>query len=189
MTIQQRGYTIVEIIIVLALIGILVALAMAQFNNSQADARDKQLESQAKAVARGLEEYYRTGNPTYGIEPGKYPSTNEVRHASGENVADVGTQVTGGYLDTWLSGARLEAMAKLRVITTAGKTPENDPNIRSSTPVGAITYEPLIFTPASGSDPDRFSFCTTKAALCSRFNIYYRTEKDGLIHTIRSERQ
>ena len=185
----RRGFTIVEIIIVLMLIAILLALAMVQFGRSQVDARDNALKAHAETIARGLEEYYRTGNSAYAIAPGKYPSTDEVRHAFGDNVTDVGAQVAGGYRDTWLGGARLEATAKLRLITTSGQTPENTTNVQHSTPVGAITYEPLVFTPASGGDPDRFTFCTTKATACSRFNIYYRTEKDNTVHTIRSEHQ
>ena len=43
--------------------------------------------------------------------------------------------------------------------------------------------------PSGMGDPDQFSFCTTKAAMCNRFNLYYRTEKDNAIHTIRSEHQ
>lgn len=185
----RRGFTIIEIVIVLALMGILFTFAIAQLSSTQMSARDNALRAYAETIARGLEEYYRTGNTAYSISPGKYPSTNEFRHASGENIADVGTQYSGGYLDTWLSGARLEATSKLRLITTSGQTPENATNISTSTPTGVVTYEPLIFTPGSGGDPDQFSFCTTKAAMCNRFNLYYRTEKDNAIHTIRSEHQ
>ena len=181
----RRGFTIVEIAIILALIGILLALAMAQLSNTQVQARDDTIKKDAEAIARGLENYYRTGNATYSIAIGKYPSTDEFRHASGENVTDVGAQLSGGYLDTWLTGVRLPSTSKLQLINTGG-SPENATNISNSTPVGVITYEPLIYNAASGGS---YAFCTTKAQTCDRFNLYYRTEADDVMHTIRSEHQ
>lgn len=189
MTSARRGFTIIEIIIVLALIGILMTLAVAQLSSSQTAARDDALKKHAETIARGLEDYYRVGNTNYSILPGKYPSADEFKHASGENISDVGAQYTGGYLDTWLNGARLESTSKLRLITMTGQSPENTTNISDSTPIGVVTYEPLMFMPAGGGDPDQFAFCVTKANECSRFNLYYRTELDGVVHTIRSEHQ
>lgn len=189
MTHARRGFTVVEIIVVIVLMGILLALAMTRLSGTQVAARDDALKKEAESVTRSLEEYYKTGNPNYSIPPGSYPSTDEFRHASGENVPAIGAQVTGGYLDTWLDGVRLPVTSKLRLITMSGQTPENSTNISNSTPAGVITYEPLVFTPASGPDPDRFTFCTSKTALCNKFNIYYRNEQNNIVHVIKSERQ
>lgn len=186
MTHVHRGFSIIEIIIVVVLIGILLALAVARLSSTQVSARDDAIKKDAETIARGLEAYYRSGNPTYTIAAGKYPSTDEFRHASGENITAVGTQVNGGYLDTWLQGVRLPSASKLQLITTSGQTPEDATNISNSTPVGVITYEPLLYSTAGGGS---FVFCTTKAQLCNRFNLYYRTEIDNVVHTIGSEHQ
>ena len=186
---HHRGFTVVEILVVIVLIGILLALALARLGSSQVGSRDDALKKDAESIARGLEDYYKSGNSTYSLAPGRYPSTDEFRHASGENIPSIGAQVTGGYLDTWLSGIRLATTSKLRLITTAGQTPENTTNINNSTPVGVITYEPLKFEPANGTDPDRFSFCTTKTDECVKYNLYYRNEANDVVYTIRSEHQ
>lgn len=185
----RRGFTIVEMLVIIVLIGILLALAAARLSTTQVATRDDTLKKDAETIARGLEQYYKTGNSAYSIPAGRYPSADEFRHASGEDITSIGARVNGGYLDTWLSGARLASTSKLRLITMSGQNPENTSNINSSTPAGVITYEPLKYVPASGGDPDRFLFCTSKDDICTRFNIYYRTETDNVVRTIRSERQ
>jgi prepilin-type N-terminal cleavage/methylation domain-containing protein len=189
MTHARRGFTVVEIIVVIVLMGILLALAMTRLGGTQVAARDDAIKKEAESVARGLEEYYKVGNPNYSVAAGSYPSTDEFRHASGENVPAIGTQVTGGYLDSWLEGVRLPVASKIRLITMSGQTPENSTNINNSTPAGVITYEPLVFTPASGPDPDRFTFCTSKTSQCNKFNIYYRNEQSDIVRIIKSEKQ
>lgn len=189
MTHDRRGFTVVEIIVVIVLIGILLALAMARLGDTQVAARDDALKKEAESIARGLENYYKTGNPNYSISPGAYPSADEFLHASGDDVPSIGPQVTGGYLDSWLEGVRLPVISKLQLITMSGQTPENSTNINNSTPAGVITYEPLVYAEASGPDPDRFIFCTTKSQACSKFNIYYRNEQNNIVRVIRSVRQ
>lgn len=178
----RLGFTIIEIAIVITLMGILLALAMVRLSSSQVDARDDALRKDAQALSRSLEDYYRTGNSTYAIAAGKYPSSDEFRHAKGENIPAIGPQVANGYLDTWLKGVRLSTTSRMQLITMAG-VPENATNISNSTPTGVITYEPLRY------DGSSWVFCTGKADLCTRYNLYYRTEADTLIQTIRSERQ
>ena len=184
----RRGFTIIEIVIIIALMGILLVMVAAQFRSSQASARDDALRADAEIIARGLEDYYRTGYRGYSStqKAGSYPSGDELRHASGENVIAVGPQVSGGYLNGWLNGARIASTSKLRLITTSGQSPENTTNISASTPVGIVTYEPLIYNPAGTGS---YNFCTTVTQRCTRFNLYYRSEVDNTIHTIRSEHQ
>lgn len=189
MTQRARGFTVVEVLVVLVLIGILLALALVKLSSSQVGARDDTTRMNAETIARGIEEYFKLGNPNYSIASGRYPSVDEFRHAAGEDVPSIGSQVTGGYLDTWLSGAKLPTTSKLRIITTTGQQPENSVNISDSTPAEVVTYEPLMFVPAGGGNPDRFDFCMTKTDECVKFNIYYRSESDNAIHTIRSEHQ
>lgn len=184
----RRGFTIIEIMVVIAVIGILLALAFAGYRSTQPAARDSGLKADAEAIARGLENYYKTGNPTYSIPAGKYPSVNELLHAQGQVVADVGPQVVGGYLGSWLSGVNSSSINRLKSVDTTKSvgTPDSSSIVSAYIQTGQIIYEPLIFTPGS---PDSFAFCTTKASLCTNFNLYYKTEVDGAMHVIRSEHQ
>lgn len=53
-----RGFTIIELLVVVSVIGILATIVLIGFNRYQADTRDSQRSSQATILAEGLEKYY-----------------------------------------------------------------------------------------------------------------------------------
>lgn len=59
------GYTIVELLIVIVVIGLLATLVVVAFSGVQARARDSQREANIRSVAKALEAYY--------VEKGSYP--------------------------------------------------------------------------------------------------------------------
>ena len=63
----QKGFTIVELLIVIVVIGILAALVLNTFNGVQAKARDTERKTDMKAVQSQLEAYYadKGGYPQY----------------------------------------------------------------------------------------------------------------------------
>jgi prepilin-type N-terminal cleavage/methylation domain-containing protein len=54
----NRGFTIVELLIVIVVIGILAALVIIQFTNIQARARDTEKKSDMRSIQSKLAEYY-----------------------------------------------------------------------------------------------------------------------------------
>lgn len=64
---QQRGFTIVELLIVIVVIGILAAITIVAYNGIQARAKDSRVQSDIQAVAKKIE--------LYAAETGVYPST------------------------------------------------------------------------------------------------------------------
>ncbi len=54
----KRGFTIVELLIVIVVIGILAALVIIQFTNIQARARDTERKSDMRSIQSKLAEYY-----------------------------------------------------------------------------------------------------------------------------------
>jgi len=58
------GFTLVELLVVMAILAILSTVALGQFTNSQKKARDTQRKSDLDNVARALEMYY-NDNKTY----------------------------------------------------------------------------------------------------------------------------
>lgn len=54
----KSGFTIVELLIVIVVIGILAAITVATFNNVQQRARDSQRESDIAAIVKALELHY-----------------------------------------------------------------------------------------------------------------------------------
>ena len=61
---NQKGFTIVELLIVIVVIGILAALVINTFTGVQKRARDSERQTDIKAVASQLEKYY-ADNTTY----------------------------------------------------------------------------------------------------------------------------
>ncbi len=53
-----RGFTLIEILVVLAIIAILVALILANFNTSRRKARDAQRQSDLTQIQLSIEQYY-----------------------------------------------------------------------------------------------------------------------------------
>lgn len=62
----NRGFTIIELLVVVAVIGILATITLIGFNRYQADARDSQRTAQVTIITEALERYY--------DKNGEYPS-------------------------------------------------------------------------------------------------------------------
>ena len=58
----QQGFTIIELLIVIAIIGILAGLVLNNFQGAQAKARDVQRKADVNAIHGKLEEYYNNNN-------------------------------------------------------------------------------------------------------------------------------
>ena len=63
---KQTGFTIVELLIVIVVIGILAAITIVAYNGIQQRARDSQRQSNMQAIAKSLEIFY--------IDNGYYPN-------------------------------------------------------------------------------------------------------------------
>ena len=70
----RRGFTVVEIIITITIMGILLTLAVVNLTASQVNGRDAERKGDIEALSTNLETFYRNGtdaSPTVG----RYPST------------------------------------------------------------------------------------------------------------------
>lgn len=66
--VAQKGFTIVELLIVIVVIGILAAITIVAYNGIQQRARDSQRKTDIVALTKALELYY--------IDKGEYPPTS-----------------------------------------------------------------------------------------------------------------
>jgi len=64
----QRGFTIIELIVVIAIIGLIAAIVLSSFDTVQKKARDARRVSDIESVQKALELYY--------ISHGRYPDPN-----------------------------------------------------------------------------------------------------------------
>jgi len=65
MNVKHHGFTLVELLIVIAIIGILLAAGVASYSLAQMRARDNRRVSDLKAVQSAFEQYYVDNNNSY----------------------------------------------------------------------------------------------------------------------------
>jgi len=88
----QRGFTIIELLIVIAIIAILAGLVLNNFQGAQAKARDTQRITRINAVHSKLEEFYNEGNgyPASATNTANFPGidVNSVKDPRGGDMTN-----------------------------------------------------------------------------------------------------
>lgn len=92
---KQTGFTIVELLIVIVVIGILAAITIVAYNGIQARARDNVRYSDAKVIINALE-LYKTDHGTY---PSSWPNITQTAICGTHNN---GYQYSDATDNTWL---------------------------------------------------------------------------------------
>lgn len=171
---NRRGFTIIELLIVIAVMAILLVLGVVQVSSSQAHARDNERKGDAETIATALENYYNGGNQGT-VALLSYPSTDLVTQLSANNFsmlqdidpnAVVAPSATSGTVSSVVAATNTNQ-------TTTGVTPQ------PSSSNDVYVYQPLQ---VDGT------LCTGTAE-CRKFNIFYYQESDSSVHSVTSRHQ
>ncbi len=153
-----KGFTLVELVVVIAVIGILAGISIVGFSRYQADTRDARRSSSVISITEALEKYYDVN--------GEYPSCSALS-ATGTNV----------------SQATLKGINQSTLI--APQASSSDTNSIKCTSSGSIlTSSGIDFFEYQGDgSPD----CNGSGS-CLQFTLKYKDEGSGTIKTISSRR-
>src|SRR3989344_2717562 len=62
---MKKGFTLMELLIVIAIIGILISISAAAYSTAQKRSRDSRRQGDLKAMQNALEQYYSANNGSY----------------------------------------------------------------------------------------------------------------------------
>lgn len=174
---RQRGFTLIEILVVIVIMGILLLLSVANLRSTQAQARDQERIQDVANIARHFEGLYSTGaTSTSGYQgaAGTYPDKSTVDQALATNVDP--TTILGPIDIKNLRAPNVAAPTwSLTTVSTIG----------AQTP----TASQYIYVPYAFDNTGTEVLCSDSSLSCRRFEIYYQTEVDSTIHKVDSKNQ
>lgn len=150
---NKQGFTIVELLIVVVVIGILAAITIVAYNGITASARDAERLAEMKSIEKALELYH--------IDNGGYPNCNNTLHAAGD-------PRNGCFMDS------IESSLVPKYMSQLPKDPINSGNDRYRYAVGYRKYSETCQT---GDDSDNYitgmRLETESTTVCGWVSGYY----------------
>ena len=162
---KSRGFSIVELVIVITIMGILMSLATVTFIGTKANARDSERKADLQAIALHLETYYR--------DNGSYPSTADLGSNPRQKLIDIDEKS--------LNGPELTALAQPLNYPADINTPTTQSPLFNG---DQYVYQPLAYN--SGN----WEICTDRSTQsCRKFNLYAWLKASSGVYTITSKNQ
>jgi len=173
---QRRGFTIVEIIITITIMGILLSLTVVTLGNNQLRARDEERKADIESIALNIESYYRNVQEGIFMSGGTYPGTAYITPSS---IPVILPDIDPKSVRT--PGVTADQPASLIPATNATQTTSG---VSPQPTISTYVYQPITQAGAICDDP--FMITTGE---CRKFNLYYMLEADNSIHMVTSKNQ
>lgn len=170
---MRRGFTLIELVIVIVIMGILLVVGVVDVSQSQVKARDNERQGDVSSIASALETYYTSATAMAGASANySYPSLQLI-----------------GAEHTFLPDLNTEALTSPNDpnngddVVAATNTSFDNP--ASITPQPSATNDVYVYQPLQSDG----TLCTTSTEECRKFAIYYFLESDSTVHVIASRHQ
>lgn len=176
---MRRGFTIVELVITITIMGILLTLAVVNLTTTEVNGRDAERKGDIEAIALALESYYNNedsaSSGVYDLSGGSYPATINISNT---------TAFTTALPDIDPKSVRapgVDASSPISLVAATNATATTSGVLPQPT-ISTYVYQPL---------QKNNTLCTQIAAKgdCRKFNLYYRLEADNQVYMVTSKRQ
>lgn len=176
---KLRGFTIVELIITITIMGILLTLAVVNLNSSQANARDSERAGDVEAITLNLESYYNNSSEdalgNFAKSGGTYPGSSYLASSTFSKILpDIDPK------SIHAPGVDLTAPMSFVAATNNSQSPTTILPKPSKTN-DVYVYQPLTANGGPCTDP--------AVSECRKFNIYYYQETSDSVKQITSKNQ
>ena len=172
----RRGFTIVELIITITIMGILLTLAVVNVSSTQMNARDDGRKADIEAIASNLEAFY-TGGTDGTTSFARYPSLGLIGTAS-----TITTSLRDANINSFLPPGTTDVTQTFLASTNTGSLPA------IQTTAGVLpqpTKDQYVYQPIKSDG----TLCVSGDTDCRKFNLYYRLESDNTIYRVISKNQ
>ena len=165
---RNQGFTVVELVITITIMGILMTIGVAGFVNTQANSRDAERKADIEAIALHLENFYKYGSTTSGgaiIEGGQYPYVN---------IED--SSITG-CATTLYAQSVLRDIDKKSMLAPGHDALQSTCDLSSNNQavsINDITIDNYLYQPLTETG----EVCQLATDVCRSYNLYYMTETD-----------
>lgn len=171
---QGRGFTVVELIITITIVGILLTVAFVNLSASQVTGRDDERESDIATIATHLEAYYSEGSDA------DFSGTTLARYPYGYFIgSEASIRQLLPNIDTksFIAPGAANLGASFLLATNADQTTGG---VRPVPTTSTYVYQPLNTLN---------QLCLLDTDDCRKFNLYYMLESTGAIVKVTSRHQ